>query len=205
VPTPDRTSLDEIIQAGRDILESDGLARLTMQAVADRVGVRAPSLYKRVASRDDLIGYIAEANVHDLTERLTAAVAGADSRADLAELARAFRAFAHERPAGFRLIFASGPEASRPSPASIVEASAPILGVCAELVGPENALEAARLVTAWANGFVSMELAGAFNLGGDVDRAFEFGISHLAGTLGAPAFRATARRPQPRRAPRGVP
>src|SRR5215475_2662513 len=88
VPTPDRTSLEEIIQAGRDILESDGLARLTMQAVADRVGVRAPSLYKRVASRDDLIGYIAEATVHDLTERLTAAVAGADARADLAGLAR---------------------------------------------------------------------------------------------------------------------
>jgi AcrR family transcriptional regulator len=205
MPTPDRTSLDEIIQAGRDILETDGLARLTMQAVADRVGVRAPSLYKRVASRDDLIGFIAEATVHDLAERLTAAVTGADARADLAELARAFRAFAHERPAGFRLIFASGPEASRPHPASIVEASAPVLRVAAELVGPQNALEAARVVTAWANGFVNMELAGAFNLGGDVDRAFEFGISHLAGTLGAPASRRAAGRSHPSRAARGVP
>jgi AcrR family transcriptional regulator len=173
-----------------------------MQAVADRVGVRAPSLYKRVASRDDLVGFIAEATVGDLAERLSAAVIGTDARADLAALARAFRAFAHERPAAFRLIFAPGSEASRPNPASIAAASAPVLRVAGELVGPANALEAARLVTAWANGFVNMELAGAFNLGGDVDRAFEFGIAHLAGTLGD---RRPARRPQPSRAARGVP
>ena len=38
MPTPDRTSLDEIVDAARDILEHDGLAGLTMQAVAQRVG-----------------------------------------------------------------------------------------------------------------------------------------------------------------------
>ena len=34
---------------------------------------------------------------------------------------------------------------------------------------PEHGLEAARTVVAWANGFVGMELAGAFRMGGDVD------------------------------------
>jgi hypothetical protein len=33
---------------------------------------------------------------------------------------------------------------------------------------------------AWANGFIAMELAGAFRLGGDVDRAWEYGIDHVA-------------------------
>ena len=42
---------------------------------------------------------------------------------------------------------------------------------------------AARTVTAWAHGFVTMELAGAFRLGGDVDRAFAYGVDHLAGAL----------------------
>ena len=179
MPTPDRTSLKEIISAGRQILESGGLARLTMQAVADRVGVRAPSLYKRVRSRDDLIGHIAEATVHDLGGRLRAVVGGSDARQDLGQLVREFRAFAREHPAGYHLIFASGPEATRPDVDSLARASAPVLAVAAELAGPENALEAARMITAWAHGFVSMELAGAFNLGGDVDRAFEFGIKHL--------------------------
>jgi hypothetical protein len=38
-----RTSLEEILKAGRAIIETDGIDGLTMQAIADRVGVRAPS------------------------------------------------------------------------------------------------------------------------------------------------------------------
>lgn len=43
------------------------------------------------------------------------------------------------------------------------------------------------MIVAWAHGFVSMELAGAFRLGGDVDDAFTFGIERLAVALAAPA------------------
>jgi hypothetical protein len=39
------------------------------------------------------------------------------------------------------------------------------------------------MVVAWAHGFVSMELAGAFRLGGDVDDAFAFGVDRLASAL----------------------
>ncbi len=184
MPTPDRTSLDEIVQAGRDLLESAGIARLTMQAVADRVGVRPPSLYKRVRGRDDLVGLITEATVRDLGERLDTVATGADPRRNLAELARALRAFAHARPAGYQLIFAPGPDIARASLASLTRATEPVLRVVAALAGEQHTLEAARTFTAWANGFISMELAGAFKLGGDIDHAFEFGIARLTDALG---------------------
>ena len=185
MPTPERTSLDAIIDAGRALLEADGLDGLTMQAVADRVGVRAPSLYKRVRNRDELIARIAEATLQELSERLDDAAdptPGADPGAELARFARAVRAFAHERPAGFRLIFAPGAEL-RLSDAALADASGAVLRVAGELAGDEQRLDAARTITAWVNGFVSMELAGAFRLGGDVDRAFEFGIASLGGAL----------------------
>ena len=180
MPTPERTSLAEIVGAARDIVEKEGLADLTMQAVAVRVGVRAPSLYKRVRNRDDLVRLVVEAIVRDLGERLEAVTAGGDAREDLRELCRAFRAFAHAHPAGYRLIFAGGSGASRPDVGVLAAGAGPVLRIATELAGPEEALEAARMITAWAYGFVTMELADAFNLGGDVERAFEYGIARLA-------------------------
>jgi Tetracyclin repressor-like, C-terminal domain len=50
-------------------------------------------------------------------------------------------------------------------------------------VGSERALEAARLVTAFAHGFVLMELTGAFRLGGDVDEAYRYGVGVLVDAL----------------------
>lgn len=179
MPTPDRTSLDEIIQAGRDILESAGFAGLTMQAVADRVGVRPPSLYKRVRGRDDLVRLIADATIRDLGERLEQT----GPRSDLAELTRTLRAFAHAYPVAYPLIYATRKDAAGPSFEVMNRAVAPVLRAARELAGEEHALEAARTITAWAHGFLSMELAGAFQLGGDVDRAFDFGVEHLVRAL----------------------
>jgi len=183
MPAPERTTLDAIVRAGRDVLEAEGLAGLTMQAVATRVGVRAPSLYKRVADRDELVRLVAAATVGALAERLAAVPESADPRRDLAELAATLRSFARSAPAGYGLLFAPGPGAARPDPAQLARASAPVLRVAAALAGPDDALDAARTVTAWAHGFISMELAGAFALGGDVDDAFTYGIARITDAL----------------------
>ena len=60
MPTPARTSIEEILKAGRAIIETDGIDGLTMQAIADRVGVRAPSLYKRIRSRNQLLRLVTQ-------------------------------------------------------------------------------------------------------------------------------------------------
>jgi len=186
MPTPDRTSLDEIVGAGRDLLESEGLAGLSMQAVAERVGVRAPSLYKRVRSRDDLIRLIAESALSDLTSQLDA-VAVAEPNTDpvhrFTALAHAVRAFARTSPEAYRLMFSPPSDGAGASPESIARSAAAILSVAAELAGPDDALDAARTATAWTTGFIAMELAGGFRLGGDVDRAYAYGIARIAAAL----------------------
>ena len=143
-----------------------------MQAVAARVGVRAPSLYKRVRDREALLTAVATASIDALTARLE------DAGDDLNALAHAYRDFAHDHPEGFRIMFTTA------APHDALERSAaPLIRAAAALVGEDDALDAARLVTAWATGFLQMELSGAFRLGGDVDRAFEYGLRHLTDGL----------------------
>ncbi|MCK2030768.1 TetR/AcrR family transcriptional regulator [Microbacterium galbinum] len=187
MPAPERTSTEAIVAAGRAILEESGPASLTMQAVATRVGVRAPSLYKRVRDRDALLTAVAEAAIDELGSRLAdsdsdsaSGTGTGNSGADLTKLAEVYRAFAHEHPESFRLMFT----ASAPVDA-LHRASEPVLRAAAALVGEADALDAARLFTAWATGFLQMELSGVFRLGGDVGRAFDYGLRRLLAGLTA--------------------
>jgi len=179
MPTPDRTSLDAIVVAASDLLESEGLAGLTMNAVAERVGVRAPSLYKRVQGRDQLVQLVAEATLTEVAGRL-------DVAADAVELANIFRAFGRERPAAFQLVMTPG--AGTPSAGLEYgkRATEPILRIATDLAGEEYALEAARMFTAWAAGFISMELNGNFRLGGDLEAAWRFGVTHIVAAMSGP-------------------
>ncbi|CAG7657719.1 TetR/AcrR family transcriptional regulator [Actinacidiphila bryophytorum] len=173
MPSPEKTSRGAIVAAGRDILEAGGREGLTMQSVATRVGVRAPSLYKHVRNRAALLAAVSEAAVAELAARLE----GTDG--SLEELVRAYRGFARDRPEGFRLMLSQAAP-----PEALGRAADPVLRACAQLAGEQDALDAARLVTAWATGFIGMELAGGFRLGGDVDRSFEYGLARMRRALG---------------------
>lgn len=182
MPAPSRTSLDAIVLAGRSVLDEDGIDALTMQRVAAVVGVRAPSLYKHVRDRDALVRLVAADVVADLGATIRDAATAGDPAADLVAIAHAFRAWAHANVGAFTLLFSRLPDAwlaPDPDTASIE----PLLRTVATLAGPDDALEAARTVVAWASGFISMELAGAFRLGGDVDAAYAWGIERLGAAI----------------------
>ncbi len=185
MPARARTSLAAIVEAGREILERDGVDGLTMQAVAEHVGVRAPSLYKRLRDRSELVRLIADDAAAELAEAVdTAAAKQGDARRRAAEMCAAFRAFAHGHPAAYGLLFSPVPEAWRPDAARLARATDALFRVVAELSPAGDTLEAARLVVAWLHGFVSMELAGAFRLGGDLETAFAFGVDRIIDAIG---------------------
>jgi AcrR family transcriptional regulator len=184
MPSPPRTSRESIVRAARDLLEESGVEALTMQRVAVTVGVRAPSLYKHVRNRSELVRLVIEDVATELASSVDDGLAGNDPAADLRTIAHAFRRFAHGNPRAYGLIFANVPDEWRAPPETLARANDALLRTSAALAGREHGLEAARTVVAWAHGFVSMELAGAFRLGGDVDAAFAFGADRLADALG---------------------
>ena len=175
-PAPARTSNDAIIRAARHILEAEGLAGLTMRRVAEEVGVKGPSLYKRVPDREALLRAVADGVVEDLSQALAGADATDDPAADLGSTAVAYRDFVRRNPNAYRLLFTDLPSGANPDPAILAALGEPIVRAVARLAGEQASLEGARTFVAWAHGFVSMELAGAFRLGGDLDAAYAFGV-----------------------------
>jgi AcrR family transcriptional regulator len=184
MPAHSQTSAAAIVAAGRRLLEERGTEALTMQQVAVAVGVRAPSLYKRVRSRADLLRLILEDVNDELTAVLDAAASSGDPVADLRAMTAAYRRLALANPVAYTLSYAQPgvPGATERSARS----SATLLRVMTELVGPRDALQAARTLVAWANGFIAMELTGAFRLGGDPGQAWDFGLDRILAAVQGP-------------------
>lgn len=173
------------MRAARDLLEDGGPEALTMQAVADRVGVRAPSLYKHVSDRAALVQAVLDSVLAELAAAIDIPHPGPDPRIDLRRVARRYRSFVRANPAGYALLFSTPLAGATIRESVLADLGRPIVGAVARLVGPDEALPAARTFVAWAHGFVSMELAGAFRLGGDLDAAYAAGVEViLAGISG---------------------
>jgi hypothetical protein len=59
-PRPGGLTLEAITDAALEIADRDGLEALTMRRLADRMGVRHTSLYRHVASREELLVELAD-------------------------------------------------------------------------------------------------------------------------------------------------
>jgi AcrR family transcriptional regulator len=193
MPAPARTSREAIVEAARALLEESGLDAVVMTAVAERVGVRGPSLYKHVADRSALIRAVGDLVTADLRATLDRSMSTGDPAADLRALALAYRAFVQANPNGYGLLFAHLEPDLQPDPVAVADLGRPIVATVARLNGGEgrDELESGRTLVAWAHGFVSMELAGGFRLGGDLDAAYAMGIDLILAGISERASRAS--------------
>jgi len=162
----------QIVQAARELLEQEGAAALTMRRLAERLGIRAPSLYKHLPDKAALEAAIIATGLEDTATALEAALdaalaAGAEP---LAALAAAYRTFALAHPHLYRLM-TDQPLPRDLLPAGIEDrAAAPLLRAAGDL-------DKARAVWAFAHGMILLELAGRFPPGADLDTAWQQGIT----------------------------
>lgn len=103
---------DEMLEAiktlARAQMSQEGTASLSLRGIARDLGVTAPALYRYFPSREDLITALIVDGFTALAQTLEAADADhecADYRGRLADLCRAYRRFALERPVDFQLIY----------------------------------------------------------------------------------------------------
>jgi AcrR family transcriptional regulator len=161
----------EIVAQARELLEEEGPDALTMRRLAARLGIRAPSLYKHVASKEELEMGVVALGFEESAERFETAVA-ANRRRPLSALAAAYRAFALEHPHLYRLMTDRPLRRDLLPPGVEGRAAAPLLAAA-------GSLSRARAVWAFAHGMTTLELNGRFPPDADLDAAWRDGIRAL--------------------------
>jgi AcrR family transcriptional regulator len=177
MPAHPKTTDAQIVQAARRLVEREGRDGFSMKDVAESVGIRAPSLYGRFKDRAGLLGAIEMHVCAELARKLSKSIIDGNPEATLKAQAQALRRFAKRSPNSYSLLFDIGSVRTEDGTSARAAAVAPLLPSLAALAGEDHAFTAARVLVPFVHGFISMELADAFRLGGGLDAAFENGVS----------------------------
>jgi AcrR family transcriptional regulator len=150
-----------------------GFQRLSLAALAERLGVRTPSLFKHVAGLPALRRELALLGLRLLGERLTEAVAGRAGDDAIRALAEAYRAFARDHPG----LYAATQPAPAADDAELASAAEKVVGVLLRILEAyqlrgDDALHAVRAWRSALHGFVALETAGGFGLPLDLDESY---------------------------------
>ena len=179
MPTPARTSQADLIEIGLALATVGGPDAGTIAAVASAAGVKGPSLYKHFADREALLTAIEIAVLYEL-EAVLRRVKGRTPRQRIIAMAHAYRGFGREAPLRYGLVYRKN-VADEPALAEACLFSAKPLFEELEAVGlpPKRILPVSRTLVAFMHGFVTMEIAQAFRLGGSLDEAFAAGLETI--------------------------
>jgi AcrR family transcriptional regulator len=154
----------EIVAAARELLEQEGREALSMRRLAERLGIRAPSIYKHLPGKDALEAAV----ISDGFAEQAAAFERAGTTPEA--IAASYRAFALAHPHLYRLM-TDGPLPRELLVPGIEErAAAPVIAVA----GGDR--DTARALWAFAHGMTILELDGRFPPGADLDAAWARGL-----------------------------
>ena len=197
-----------ILREARRLLTEQGPEAVSMRAIARAMGYTPGALYEYFAAKEDIFEALYFEGADGLAGRMQAAKAAIPPATSTVEalkaLGRAYRAYAHEHPQLFRLVF--GPEARRPHrklnpgedeerPGFDVLVATIEEGIARDEVVSLPPLAIAVACWSMVHGFVTLELNGQFGDAGAgdapspaVDGLFEIALDGLSyGVLHRPS------------------
>lgn len=179
---------ESVVAAAADLADEIGLDRIHLATLAERLGVRTPSLYNHIAGVDGLRRELALLGQRELGRRLGQAAMGRSGDEALGAMADAYRVFVRDRP-GLAA-------ATVPSPRLVAADDRELLAiegettqiVLAVLAGyglsGDDALHAARVFRAAIHGFASLEASGGFGVPVEIDESFRRLVAMLVSAFG---------------------
>jgi AcrR family transcriptional regulator len=164
---------DQIVDVARQLLEEHGSDGVTMRAIAERLEIRAPSLYKHITDKHEVeVALIAQGFIEQAQAFTTAIGELPDD--PVAAIGGSYRRWAMANPHLYALM-TTNPLPRDDLPEGIENAAAAPL-----LRAVNGDPDQARALWAFAHGMVSLELAERFPPGANLDAAWTTGLNRLA-------------------------
>jgi len=160
----------EIVAAAHAVLEAEGRDALTMRRLAEVLGIRAPSIYKHLPSKQAVEAALIDRAFAEIGEVLHRASGDSRRGMAVARLLAAYRSHALAHPNLYRLA-TSGPLPRH----LLVPGLEDWAGEPFFLVTGESHL--AQALWSFAHGMVSLELDGRFPAGSELDRTWAAGAT----------------------------
>ncbi len=163
-----------VTDAGATLADEAGLPQLSMGAVADRLGVKTPSLYKHVDGLADLTHRIAVLAVTELGDTIRDATQGRAGSDALTVAAQAMRAYVTQYPG--RYAATVGAQPAGPDDPLITATDRSLDSFAAVLhsyrLDPDQQVHALRTLRSMLHGFITLEVAGGFQYATDITASF---------------------------------
>ena len=205
---------DDVVAAAAGLADEFGFQAVTMGLLADRLGVRPPSLYKHVSGLADLQHRLAIRAMTEFGDVIGDAVQGQAGRDALAAALTAARAYVTAHPGRYAATI--GAEFTGPDDPLLAAGTRVINSIAAVLrgygIGEDEMDHAIRTIRCTLHGFAMLEVSQGFQWSADPDKSFDWMIRFIdrglrpasrAGVCCAGTGRSSARPPRPRAGGRG--
>ena len=177
-----RAGLDPaaVVAAGAALADEVGLVGLTMGLLAERVGVRTPSLYKHVDSLGALQRGIAVQAKRELGAALARAAVGRSGPDAVRAFADAWRRWVLDHPGRYAATVRAPAADDEEDRRASDDALQVLLDILAGFgLRGARAIDAARALRSALHGFASLEAAGGFGMPRDVNHSYRFLVDTL--------------------------
>jgi AcrR family transcriptional regulator len=170
-----------VTEAGAALVDEIGFASLSMGLLAERLGVKTPSLYKHVSSQADLAHRIAVLAMTEVSEAIRDAIQGRAGSDALAAGAQAMRMYVREHPGRY----AAGNTARPTGPDDpLIPADGRVIASWAAMLrgyrlDSSQEIHALRMLRSILHGFATLEAADGFQIDTDVDASFTWMIDFI--------------------------
>jgi len=176
-----RVGLDTaaVTRAAADLVDEQGLGALTMTTLAERVGVRPPSLYKHVpGGLAELVHRVATLAAEDLADVFRQTASGQRGVPALTAVADAFRRYVREHPGRYAATAAADQVDDEDSLGIALRDSVDALGGVLAGYGlpQEDHVHALRMLRSLLHGFAVLEASGGFRIGVDVEESVAWSL-----------------------------